>query len=651
MKNLELEAGLAALKQKDYKTAIAHFKTVCDLELHEPTVLKAQMNLVLAYQASGQYQKAMALCQSLTESENKKVRDWAKSSRDRLAQKNPGSIASSTRRQNISPTSKQTPSAPAPNLVRSLDNIVTKKEPKSSSSKSSLPKTGTPLKVRAKEPTGFVPFDSSPQPGIESGVSPKSSSPPKGAKANDPTGFVPFDSSPQPGTESGVSPKSSSPKNSSPKGAKANDPTGFIPFDSSPKPGTESEVSPKTSPPKTSPKSSSPKNSSPKVAKANDPTGFVAFDSSPQPGTESGVSPKTSPKSSLPKTSPKGVKTNNPTGFVSFDSSQPGKEIEGRASRSRIELPEEINLDETTELPEEINQEKVNLDRGMASGSEVESDSSSSDTSVPPINAPRVWRQAGRAGKWQAMKKAKLGRLRWVQAGTAIALFWVIRAFLQFWLLKTNELLYNLPYIWPIQAFYSPQNWTLYSLILSIVLLGGSPWLMDSILRTYYGLDSFNVKALADRSPEATRLVRRFCFERSLPELTLGILPIDAPMAITYGGIPRFARIVVSRGLLEQLEEDEIAAIYAGELAHIINWDFGLMSLALILVQIPYLIYWQAAEVGSKWIQVRTWQGRLMTVGATIFSAVAYSFYWLLRWPALWLSRLRTYYSDRVAAS
>ncbi|MBC6479305.1 MAG: hypothetical protein GDA56_17585 [Hormoscilla sp. GM7CHS1pb] len=77
--NPSLEAGLAALKQSDYQNAIAHLVAFCELELDEcdRNITKAQTGLVLAYRDTGQPEKAIALCQALSQSSNGKVKNWA----------------------------------------------------------------------------------------------------------------------------------------------------------------------------------------------------------------------------------------------------------------------------------------------------------------------------------------------------------------------------------------------------------------------------------------------------------------------------------------------------------------------------------------------------------------------------------------------
>ena len=87
--NVELDAGLAALKRGDWASAIGYLEYVCDLELHQPTLYKAQMNLAIAYIRNNEILKAKPVCQSLAESNNAKVKEWAASTQGDLAERYP----------------------------------------------------------------------------------------------------------------------------------------------------------------------------------------------------------------------------------------------------------------------------------------------------------------------------------------------------------------------------------------------------------------------------------------------------------------------------------------------------------------------------------------------------------------------------------
>ncbi|MBW4519637.1 MAG: M48 family metalloprotease [Scytolyngbya sp. HA4215-MV1] len=279
------------------------------------------------------------------------------------------------------------------------------------------------------------------------------------------------------------------------------------------------------------------------------------------------------------------------------------------------------------------------------------------DAAVPETYQP-TWRQADRAKIWNPLGKIKFWRLWLVQLVTAIAFFAVAWSSLTLFMGTTNRILYfTIRFIRPIQAFY--RDPTQFILITLAILLVASPWLLDAWLQFFYQRKSLSLKQLSTYSPEAARVLSRLCQQKKIPLPTLNILPVKEPIALTYGCLPRLARIVVSQGLLESLAEDEIATICAGEVAHIVSWDFIVLSGMTTALLIPYTVYWRLAIVGDHLYRISQdgsthsilrflWQ--IGAGGAAYFSALAYGIYWLLRFPTLWLSRQRVYYSDRIAS-
>ena len=274
-----------------------------------------------------------------------------------------------------------------------------------------------------------------------------------------------------------------------------------------------------------------------------------------------------------------------------------------------------------------------------------------------------VWRNSLRAENWRPMKTLNLSRFWLEQLVSAIALFWLTREVVKFLLVNTNNLLSSIPFLQPIQAFYQDPTPWLY--LLFIVLLIGSPWIMDKLLEWFYGLKNLPLGTLMKISQESNRTLRNYTKKTGNSFPNLKLLPISAPVAMSYGSLPRFARIVVSQGLLDQLTSEEIATIYASELGSIRNKDFILMSLVTLLLQIPYTIYWQAAYWGTRVPELKTLQlpsyipgfispilnfiSPVLRTIAVLISALGYGIYWFLRWPFLWVSRQRVYYRDRFA--
>ncbi|GAX37981.1 M48 family metallopeptidase [Nodularia sp. NIES-3585] len=260
----------------------------------------------------------------------------------------------------------------------------------------------------------------------------------------------------------------------------------------------------------------------------------------------------------------------------------------------------------------------------------------------PGRSSSIYWRQAKRAKVWQPLRKPKLIPLRFLAVGTLVAVFWLLRETVNLVTGFINSALVKLPYLEPLQFLY--RNPTPFLLIVLFMLIGLSPWLLDWLLADFYGQRELSKDVLHSRSRETVRVLQRYCQQRRWHSPKLRILPIAAPMALTYGNMSRNARIVVSQGLLEQLADDEIATIYATQLGHIAHWDFVVMSLVL-LVSLPiHRLYQQISAWGNKKSE-GMWYRPI-----TILASVIYGFWCLLTSVSSWLSHLRLYYSDRLAS-
>lgn len=86
-------------------------------------------------------------------------------------------------------------------------------------------------------------------------------------------------------------------------------------------------------------------------------------------------------------------------------------------------------------------------------------------------------------------------------------------------------------------------------------------------------------------------IVARQCRDAGIPLVTLGIVDDGNPNAFTFGRTPRDARVWVTRGLLERLDERELNAVVAHEVGHVKHWDFAVMTLAAVIPMVLYLAY------------------------------------------------------------
>ena len=181
------------------------------------------------------------------------------------------------------------------------------------------------------------------------------------------------------------------------------------------------------------------------------------------------------------------------------------------------------------------------------------------------------------------------------------------------------------------------------TLIFNVAAFFIAPWFMDLSQKWLYQTHWVSLGEIADRSPETAKVIRKVCAEKKIKHPRLGIIDDQNPTAFTYGSLPNSARLVVSQGLFTYLDEEEVAAVYAHELGHIVHWDFAVMTVASTLIQICYLICVFARRMSTR--------GSSKSKDAFQTAAlVAYIFYLIGSYLLLYLSRVREYFADRFAA-
>jgi heat shock protein HtpX len=146
-------------------------------------------------------------------------------------------------------------------------------------------------------------------------------------------------------------------------------------------------------------------------------------------------------------------------------------------------------------------------------------------------------------------------------------------------------------------------------------------------------------------------LVERLCGLADLPPPRLGVMPTDVPNAFSAGRGPRSAVVVVTRGLLERLDDEELEAVLAHELAHIANRDAFVMTIAAAPAMLGRKALWgfvslpfTAQGVGKK---VAAAIAVLYLVPVIFVAWMAYAFATLL---IMSITRYREYVADRGAA-
>lgn len=170
------------------------------------------------------------------------------------------------------------------------------------------------------------------------------------------------------------------------------------------------------------------------------------------------------------------------------------------------------------------------------------------------------------------------------------------------------------------------------------------PKISDWIYRFFYEFRWITIDELRQKSPETADFVEETCEKYGFSVPKLGIIEDKNPNALTYGSGRWNARLIVTAGLFEYLDDKELQAVYGHELGHIKNYDFIIMTIANTLVQLlyeAYIVTRHASRSGGRK------KGKEVLVAVMVAS---YVFYWIGQYVLLYLSRLREYYADQFAA-
>jgi heat shock protein HtpX len=156
------------------------------------------------------------------------------------------------------------------------------------------------------------------------------------------------------------------------------------------------------------------------------------------------------------------------------------------------------------------------------------------------------------------------------------------------------------------------------------------PALMDWSLKKFYTMNWVK----PDELPEhLQKFVKGVCEQSKMRFPRFGLIHDGSPNAFTYGHTPNNARIVITKGILDLLDEK---AVVAHEIGHAKHWDMFFMTIAQLVPLVLYFVYRKIIDR----------KGSPYELAAAI---VAYVIYIVLEYIVLWFSRTREYHADRFA--
>ncbi|MBR2828023.1 MAG: M48 family metalloprotease [Bacilli bacterium] len=170
------------------------------------------------------------------------------------------------------------------------------------------------------------------------------------------------------------------------------------------------------------------------------------------------------------------------------------------------------------------------------------------------------------------------------------------------------------------------------SIVILIIQFLISPFLTDLSMKWFY-----KVKWDYEIPDYLKDFIKKVCEENKMKLPRIGFIDDGAPNAFSYGHTKNDARVVITRGILELLTEEEVKGVVAHELGHASHYDMLFMTVAQLVPLIMYGIYEILKDVKSDSDDNNYTQ---------LIAIIAYVLYVISNYIVLWLSRTREYYAD-----
>src|ERR1700752_3721389 len=130
-----------------------------------------------------------------------------------------------------------------------------------------------------------------------------------------------------------------------------------------------------------------------------------------------------------------------------------------------------------------------------------------------------------------------------------------------------------------IGGYFGGQRGMFTALIIAGVMNFGAYFFSDKIALATYRAQP----ATREQLPRVYQVVERLTQKAGLPMPKIYVIPTDSPNAFATGRNPQHASVAVTQGILNLLNDEELAGVLAHELGHVRNRDILTSSIAATL--------------------------------------------------------------------
>ncbi|HDO19375.1 MAG TPA: peptidase [Thermoplasmatales archaeon] len=139
--------------------------------------------------------------------------------------------------------------------------------------------------------------------------------------------------------------------------------------------------------------------------------------------------------------------------------------------------------------------------------------------------------------------------------------------------------------------------------------------------------------------PELHKMIEELSAKADIPKPKVGISKLQIPNAFAFGRTKRDARVCVTEGLLNLLNEEELRAVLGHEISHIKHRDVFVITTLSVVPTICYMLYLSFFWGG---IFYRRREGGAIA----LIGLIAFAVYLITSLLVMYGSRIREYYAD-----
>jgi len=155
----------------------------------------------------------------------------------------------------------------------------------------------------------------------------------------------------------------------------------------------------------------------------------------------------------------------------------------------------------------------------------------------------------------------------------------------------------------------------------------------------------------AQSNPWLYQAVAQLAGQAGVPPPTIWESGDAAPNAFVFGRTVGSSELVVTRGLLERLNQDEIRAVLAHEIGHLRHRDVIIMTFVSAVPLLAYIVARFGFEVMRSGARSRGKDAGQAILLLILSAVVSYAVYLVTQLLVLHLSRTREYYADAYSGA